>query len=689
MVEEQKNQEGEGKLEFLKREEIRTMERDLSELREAEAKKERERIAGLRTDKGVRIEKEKKEGRSQEKSEDTEKEKKLLEFVGKRTKEIWQKEAQEAKEKMASFKPEKKELLTQEQPPRTVIPEATKKSSPFRKILARGVVVLILILAAGFLYWFFAIREKGAEEPQPSEKETPITEEVPEEAPEIIIPPSLLATVDTRTLEISSEEELPPLITQLLAEKFETLGAYRILIENTKENKLLGLEEFFQAFEIESPEGLLAKLDNDFTLFLKADETYNSLGLITKVEETEGLLSLVQGWEKTMSQDTEKLFLALGKEGEAIASSFRTSTYKGAGFRYLTISRTDFGLCYGWFDDYFVITSSFSSMATAVEGSRAKIAEERIGQLLIIGFEGKTLTPQFQEMFREYRPGGVLLLGNNIEDEAQLKKLTSDLQKLSLRETGLPLLIAVDQEGGPVSRIAFAKEKTAQLEIKNIEQAYQIGLDRGQELKELGINLNLAPLLDIADEGDFLSGRTFQKNGEEIGFLAKSLITGQKAAGILTAIKHFPGYGGITLNPEDELAELEKVPEIEQFEIAMTATPELIMTANVIYGEINPTLPFTFSSRGIQFLKDTLGQNVLIVSDDLAQDSLLDNFSLEDIMARPVEAGVDILIFSGWDIEVEKGIEAYYQAFRKDQISKDKVEIAVAKIINLKSRLSR
>ena len=640
MVEEQTNQEGEGKLEFLKREEIRTMGRDLSRLRETEAEKERERISKLKTGEAIKKTEGEKEGPEKEK-------------------------------------------------PVTLIPKIpqAKKFLPWQKILVRVLITLAVLLLIGFLYWFFAVKEKGAKEPLRPGGEAPVTEETPEKVPEITVPPSLIVTADTRTLEISSLDELPSLLTQLLVEDFETPGANRLLIENTREHKLLGLKEFFQAFEIEPPEGFLEKMDNDFTLFLQVDETYNSLGLITKVEEAEGLLGLIQSWEKTMVQDTEKLFSALGKEGPDLASSFRTSAYKGAGFRYLTISKTDFGLCYGWFDDYFVLSSSFSSMATAIDGTRAKEAEEKIGQLLIIGFEGKTLTPQFQELFKKYKPGGVLILENNIEDESQLKKLTSDLQNLSLRETGLPLLIAVDQEGGPVSRITFTEEKTAQPEIKNIEQAYQVGLDRGQELKELGINLNLAPLLDVAQEGDFISGRTFQENGEEMGFLAKSLITGQKAAGILTAIKHFPGYGGIAFNPEDRLAEVEKVPETSQFEIAMTATPELVMVANVIYGDINPTLPFTFSSRGIQFLKDTLGQNVLVMSDDLAQDSLLNNFTLRDIMARPVEAGVDLLIFSGWDIETTEGLEAYYQAFRQGQISKEKIDISVAKIINLKNQL--
>ncbi len=219
----------------------------------------------------------------------------------------------------------------------------------------------------------------------------------------------------------------------------------------------------------------------------------------------------------------------------------------------------------------------------------------QIGQLFIIGFEGKTVTPQLEEFFKKYKPGGVLLLSKNIENETQLKKLNADLQTLSLRESGLPLFIAVDQEGGIISRVDFLEEKTAQSEIETPEQAFLVGQKRGQELKELGINLNLAPVLDSIQEGDFLFERSFQKPIEEIGELGKALIQGQKTADILTAMKHFPGYGAISFHPEETLARVEQIPEITQFKKAMEANPELVMTSNVVYKEIDASLPFIFS----------------------------------------------------------------------------------------------
>ena len=103
--------------------------------------------------------------------------------------------------------------------------------------------------------------------------------------------------------------------------------------------------------------------------------------------------------------------------------------------------------------------------------------EQKIGQILIIGFEGKTLTPQLENLIKKIHPGGVLLLSRNIENKSQLAKLIDDLNKISLADTGLPLLIAADQEGGVISRVQFLNEKTPQSEIKNENQAYQLVLE--------------------------------------------------------------------------------------------------------------------------------------------------------------------------------------------------------------------
>jgi len=316
--------------------------------------------------------------------------------------------------------------------------------------------------------------------------------------------------------------------------------------------------------------------------------------------------------------------------------------------------------------------------------------EQKIGQILLIGFEGKTLTPQLENLIKTIHPGGVLLLSRNIESENQLRKLIGDLQEISLKDNGLLLFIAVDQEGEPMSRVKFLSEKTPQSEIQDIEQAYKVGFFRGKELKNSGINLNLAPILDITQPNDFLYSRSFQKNPEEIGELAKALISGQKLAGILTAIKHFPGYGGIPFNPEREkLPILAKIPEISQFKTALEANPEIIMTSNVIYLEVDESFPFTLSQKAIQFLKTELKNNFLIISDDLSSPVLKRGFSLENSITLAVKAGVDILIVAGFDTP-EDPLSAFnflLEAAKTGQISEKRINESIFKTIKLKQKL--
>ncbi|MBU3918476.1 hypothetical protein KKC63_01015, partial [Patescibacteria group bacterium] len=253
-------------------------------------------------------------------------------------------------------------------------------------------------------------------------------------------------------------------------------------------------------------------------------------------------------------------------------------------------------------------------------------------------------------------------------------------------DTGLPLLIAIDQEGGVVNRIGFLEENTAQKDIKTREKAYQVGFNRGKELKDLGVNLNLAPLLDEIKENDFIFNRAFQENQDKTSELAKELIKGQKEAGILTCIKHFPGYGEVTFHPEDNLGERQELPEIAQFKEAMEQNPEFVMTANVVYKELGD-LPFTFLKKGVDLIKKELGDSVLIMSDDLDQYSLLNNYSLEDIIAKPIEAGVDILIFSGWRLPAKDGVKALLSVVKEARIEEEKINQAVERIIEIKEAL--
>lgn len=330
-----------------------------------------------------------------------------------------------------------------------------------------------------------------------------------------------------------------------------------------------------------------------------------------------------------------------------------------------------------------IMSVAFSFFAPAYVGQEAALSQltenQKIGQLFIIGIEGTEVNDDIREELKELHPGGILLLEENIKSEEQVKKLVSDLQAIALNDTGLPLFIAVDQEGGLVNRISFLEENTAQKDVESAEQAFEVGFKRGQELKDLGINLNFSPLLDNVEKTDFIFERTFKS---QEGLLGAGIIRGQKESGILSCIKHFPGYGGVTFHPEDNLAEREGLPDFEQFKEAMEAEPEMVMLANVIYHKLED-IPFTFSKKGINFLKEELGEDVLVITDDLDQYSLLNNYSLEEIVTRPIVAGADMMIFSGWRLDSKKGIEA----FRNSDLDIGLVDKAALRIIKLKQKL--
>lgn len=340
-----------------------------------------------------------------------------------------------------------------------------------------------------------------------------------------------------------------------------------------------------------------------------------------------------------------------------------------------------------------VYTLSFTEPQTEDSPLRSKESiaeklslEQRIGQLLMVGFDGKEVTPKVRAMIKQVRPGGVLLLGRNIEHAKQLKKLIQELQEISLQESGLPLFVAVDQEGGAISRIPWV-EKTPQSELRNVEDAYRVGAQRGRELKELGVTVNLAPVLDEASPGDFLFGRSFQEDVEETGELSGALIRGQKDGDIFTAIKHFPGYGRISFDPElVKLPILSRIPEISQFQKAMEAKPAMVMTANVVYQDIDAEFPFTFSPRGIQFLQESVQGDYVVISDDLSSKVLREKFSLENSVVLAAKAGVDILIISDRFKRRDPGIafSALLKAAQSGAISEEQIDKAVSKLTLLK-----
>lgn len=323
---------------------------------------------------------------------------------------------------------------------------------------------------------------------------------------------------------------------------------------------------------------------------------------------------------------------------------------------------------------------NIDSVKNVVDSNIELTMEQKIGQLFIVSIKGKEVGPETEQFIKEYHPGGILLLSDNIGGEAQLKELIFSLQKIALNDTGIPLFIAVDQEGGVISRIKWI-EKTPQAGINDTDSAYNIAKKRGEELSKVYITLNFAPVLDDAVSGDFVYDRIFKTNSGE---LAKSMINGYKDSKVLSCIKHFPGYVGISFNPEDKLAVIDKIPEISQFKKANEANPEFVMVSNVVYKELG-NLPFSFLKSGIDLLKKEIPGNYLVISDDLSQYSLLNNFPLEEIVSKPINAGMDVLIFSNWRKDPKEGIDALKKAVEEKKVSEERINEALFKIIKLKN----
>ena len=271
---------------------------------------------------------------------------------------------------------------------------------------------------------------------------------------------------------------------------------------------------------------------------------------------------------------------------------------------------------------------------------------DKAGQMLLIGFEGREVTPELTSLIKEVRPGGILLLGRNIESADQVQEMVSRLQELSVEQTGLPLFVAVDQEGGIVSRFPWV-ESTPQSELRDTDHAYSVGSQRAQELLNLGVNMNLAPVLDSRGVNDFVYTRFFQEDTIFSSMLAKSLIAGHEDNGVIAVPKHFPGCDGVSFNPENNIIpSVRYAPNISIF--SMVHPLDVIMVSHVIYENTDNVNPYPFSVSGIGGARTLFGPDTVIMSDDLLSKAFMNVYSLEEIGRMAVLSGVDVLLVAGY-----------------------------------------
>ncbi|WP_340013664.1 beta-N-acetylhexosaminidase [Paenibacillus sp. FSL K6-1318] len=326
--------------------------------------------------------------------------------------------------------------------------------------------------------------------------------------------------------------------------------------------------------------------------------------------------------------------------------------------------------------------------------------EQKVGQLLMCGFHGQHADKQITRLIRDYHVGGVIYFRRNVQSVDQLTRLSEELQGIAAEVGDLPLMISVDQEGGMVARID--KEGVTQVPgnmalgaTGNPEYTLECARILGRELKSIGIDMNLAPVVDVNNNAlnPVIGVRSYGENAESVAAHGAAAITGYQSQGIAATAKHFPGHGdtavdshlGMVTVPHDRnrLEQIELLP----FRRAIEAGVDAIMTAHVIFPAIEPEpIPATLSRKVLTgLLREEMGFEGIIITDCLEMHAISKPYGVAEAAIRAVEAGADLILVSHTLQDQVAAVEAIIEAVRTGRISEDIINKALERIITWKA----
>jgi beta-N-acetylhexosaminidase len=276
------------------------------------------------------------------------------------------------------------------------------------------------------------------------------------------------------------------------------------------------------------------------------------------------------------------------------------------------------------------------------------------GRLFMVGLPGPRLDPVARELVRDLKVGGIILFARNIETPAQVWELTRDLQREALAAGGPPLLIAVDQEGGPVQRLKapFTLMPPARElgERSSPAQVAELSRRVARELALVGINVNLAPVLDVPRGPDCpLWDRCYATDAARVAAFGAAAVRGYLEGGVLPVAKHFPGLGDTVADshqvlPQAQDAGAERENHLLPFRAALAAGAPLVMTAHLMVPAWDER-PATLSPVALtQILRQKLGFEGVIITDDLEMGGITSQLSPEQGARAALAAGADLLL---------------------------------------------
>jgi beta-N-acetylhexosaminidase len=326
--------------------------------------------------------------------------------------------------------------------------------------------------------------------------------------------------------------------------------------------------------------------------------------------------------------------------------------------------------------------------------------EEKVGQLFFIGIPGPDLDDPTRGLLDTANPGGVCLFARNIRSREQTRKLNGDLTTYLATKP----LISIDQEGGLVDRLRrIMTPLPAAGSVRRTEQAQTLGRIVGEELSMLGFNMDFAPVVDVVTEergrvSNGLYNRAFGSSVEDVVELAGAFNAEIRRQGILSCVKHFPGYGATQVDSHEELPIVEitedeftsidlepyrqLLPAADSVMIAHATYPKLGLQERGPYGKL---LPSSLSRAFVTtLLRERLGFSGLAITDDLEMGAIIKNYGIGEACKMAVNAGADMLAICADPTRIRDGYRAVLEAFKTGEVSEDRLRSSLERIAKIK-----
>ena len=318
---------------------------------------------------------------------------------------------------------------------------------------------------------------------------------------------------------------------------------------------------------------------------------------------------------------------------------------------------------------------------------------DKVGQLLMIGIHGKTLNDDAKFMLNEYRVGGIILFDRNMESKDQVKSLITDINKTGKSAGLTPLFIGIDQEGGAVARMEDQLIKVPpaeELGKEPIEQAVSLAKQSGTELKDLGFNINFAPVADLG----LTYGRSFSTNPDDVVRYASAVGKAYDEAGLWYSYKHFPGIGktDVDLHADTSVAPVSKETLLNEdtkvfVDLIKQSKPNTyaIMVSHAMYPQIDADHPSSLSKAIItDWLRKDMGYNGVVVTDDMDMGALAKHYTFGDMAVQSILAGSDILLVCHEYEHMQEAYNGLMKAVKDGRISKERLDESVKRILLMK-----